>query len=821
MTSKYMQRKRIMIKMENMEKYPLTIVHAPMGYGKTVAVKEYLREEQADYVWVSLSGNGMGADDLWERLCHAMKNTDQELSERLASIGYPYDGFKRNAVMDALMDHDYRKNLLLIFDDFQFVEDANVFEILKGIVQERINRLHIVIITRELARLDAADLYQKQLCCTITEKSLKFTREETFRYLDFMDCQMTEEEKERVYQITDGWESMLYVTAKGIKQGLPIGKSATADDIIEQNFYHNLSDMEKQVLAKLCVLNSFSRLMAAEVLDDAVQYQLFEALTDKNIFFVFQESDHTFRMRNILKDYIYERALIDRIDFTDVYRKAGSFLLKEKQYAGAFEYLLKAGEVRKILQILNEDIQNEKGTWNNVDLNLIFEKTEEEICFDYPFAYIKYLMMYAMEKGHNYAAPVNGRLKRLEDHYREADDAEELKAMVSGEICMVCSRMAFNRITKMEQYAKDSAAFLDGGCSSIITRKTEFTYGLPSLLMGYVKEAGELKKTAEELACFGKCLSRVTDGFGSGCDSLAAAEAALEMGQMEQAELHAYKAYYKAKSSDQLSIMICAKLVLDRLSILQGNESEQILSNDTLREEVIAADNKILNTTYDLCDSYRKSCMGKTEGIPEWIRKGELEKGNFYAQAPGFFYVVYGKCLLLDKKYIELDSLCESIETLLRPYQYHLVRMYFLIYESVSKSYLESRTRGEQILKEALLLAEQDHLIMAFAENTGHIRLMLESLLKRGKDDYIEEILGYCNRYQLQLKRLHTSSISLTDRETDILKLLDEGYTHEEIAGEIYISVATVRYHIKNIYQKMDVNNKILALRRAKEMNLI
>lgn len=61
----------------------------------------------------------------------------------------------------------------------------------------------------------------------------------------------------------------------------------------------------------------------------------------------------------------------------------------------------------------------------------------------------------------------------------------------------------------------------------------------------------------------------------------------------------------------------------------------------------------------------------------------------------------------------------------------------------------------------------------------------------------------------------------MTDRELEILKLLDEGYTHEEIAGEIYISIATVRYHVKNIYQKLDVNNKILALRKAKDLNFI
>lgn len=74
---------------------------------------------------------------------------------------------------------------------------------------------------------------------------------------------------------------------------------------------------------------------------------------------------------------------------------------------------------------------------------------------------------------------------------------------------------------------------------------------------------------------------------------------------------------------------------------------------------------------------------------------------------------------------------------------------------------------------------------------------------------------------QQPVKAFHACEVSLTDRELEILKLLDEGYTHEEIAGEIYISIATVRYHVKNIYQKMDVNNKILALRKAKDLNLI
>lgn len=821
MASKYIERKRILVKMENIERYPLSIVHAPMGYGKTVAVREYLETTEADCVWVSLAGSEGEADYLWARLCDALNEVNEDLAARFSAIGFPYDCFKTDALLDVLMDYDYKNHLILVFDDFHTIEENNVFELIKAIVRERLSGLHIVLITRELAKLDAADLYQKQLCFTITEKSLKFNREEVFQYLDFMECRMSEEERERVYQITDGWESMLYITAKGIKQGLPVGKSATADDIIEQNFYHDLSPAEKEVLWRLSALSSFTKRMAAAVLDNSELYDAFEMLISKSVFFVFHEPGHTYRLRNILRDYIYERALIDRVDFTEVYRKSGQWLLADGQYSKAFECLYRAGELEEILSILNQDTQNDKGIWSSGNIRQVFEKAGRELCYRYPFAYLKYLLACAMDRERNYIPRVKLCLDRLEEYCRGSECRDEMREMVLGEICMVRSRISFNDIAVMAEYARKGAEYFGGGCSCIVTKETEFTYGLPCMLMGYVKEPGSVAEVRDAFGTQGMSFAESTDGCGIGCDSLAASEAALETGAWEQAELHAYKAYFKAKAAEQLGIMISSKLVLDRLNLIQGSSRDRILSNSTLKDEVIAANNPVLNTTFDLCGAYINGCLGRVDSIPEWIRRGDIEKGNFLFQGTGFFYVVYGKCLLLEKKYIELDSLCESFSTFLKPFQYHLIRIYFLIYESVTKSYLESRPRGGEILKEALKLAEKDHLIMPFAENTGHVRLMLEALLKREENPYIREVLEACRRYSSQLKLFHACEVSLTDRELEILKLLDEGYTHEEIAGEIYISIATVRYHVKNIYQKMDVNNKILALRKAKDLNLI
>ena len=55
----------------------------------------------------------------------------------------------------------------------------------------------------------------------------------------------------------------------------------------------------------------------------------------------------------------------------------------------------------------------------------------------------------------------------------------------------------------------------------------------------------------------------------------------------------------------------------------------------------------------------------------------------------------------------------------------------------------------------------------------------------------------------------------LTDREKEILDLLAQGYLYKEIATELFISKLTVKKHIHNIYDKLQVQNRTEALNRA------
>lgn len=56
---------------------------------------------------------------------------------------------------------------------------------------------------------------------------------------------------------------------------------------------------------------------------------------------------------------------------------------------------------------------------------------------------------------------------------------------------------------------------------------------------------------------------------------------------------------------------------------------------------------------------------------------------------------------------------------------------------------------------------------------------------------------------------------SLTHREQEILELLSKGLRYKEIAGKLFLSTETVRTHIRNVYEKLQVNSKTEAINKA------
>jgi LuxR family maltose regulon positive regulatory protein len=55
----------------------------------------------------------------------------------------------------------------------------------------------------------------------------------------------------------------------------------------------------------------------------------------------------------------------------------------------------------------------------------------------------------------------------------------------------------------------------------------------------------------------------------------------------------------------------------------------------------------------------------------------------------------------------------------------------------------------------------------------------------------------------------------------DVLGVLSQGVSNQEIAEQLHIAVGTVKNHLKSIYSKLDVRSRIQAVARARELGLL
>jgi DNA-binding CsgD family transcriptional regulator len=63
--------------------------------------------------------------------------------------------------------------------------------------------------------------------------------------------------------------------------------------------------------------------------------------------------------------------------------------------------------------------------------------------------------------------------------------------------------------------------------------------------------------------------------------------------------------------------------------------------------------------------------------------------------------------------------------------------------------------------------------------------------------------------------------ISLTRRELEVLTLIVEGKSSKEVAHSLFLSKRTVDFHLARIYGKLNVSNRVHAIRRAYELGLV
>jgi DNA-binding NarL/FixJ family response regulator len=63
--------------------------------------------------------------------------------------------------------------------------------------------------------------------------------------------------------------------------------------------------------------------------------------------------------------------------------------------------------------------------------------------------------------------------------------------------------------------------------------------------------------------------------------------------------------------------------------------------------------------------------------------------------------------------------------------------------------------------------------------------------------------------------------LGISERELDVLKLIAEGLSNDEIAGKLFISINTVKTHVSNIFTKLNADRRTQAIQKARSLKII
>jgi LuxR family maltose regulon positive regulatory protein len=146
-------------------------------------------------------------------------------------------------------------------------------------------------------------------------------------------------------------------------------------------------------------------------------------------------------------------------------------------------------------------------------------------------------------------------------------------------------------------------------------------------------------------------------------------------------------------------------------------------------------------------------------------------------------------------------------------------------------------------LDEAVRLAEPEGYLRSFLDEGAPMQTLLSSLRaqqqKRGPTPYLDTVLAAFSPSALHKEKsqpeLSTTTSSphqphepasllldpLSEREQEVLRLLAQGASNQEIAEHLVVTAATVKFHVSNILSKLQARNRTQAVARARSLGLL
>lgn len=794
---------RLLEKCAQLRHSQVAVLEAPAGYGKTTAVMQAL--EGTETAWYTSVAHLPDTSFYW--LIRQLAAADERSVRRIEALGF-LNRSNAGLAAQALAELRVERPVTLVFDNFQFAADNWPPQVIDALVKRPADGLHIVFIAQNLGRLRTVFEALEGGVCFLHAADLLLAQEDICAFAARRGTALTKAQAEAIMASTGGWPAAVALC-------LEAGAAGDLDELLYRLFWTRMDQPQRTALLRLSLFDCITPAMIDRLLPE-------NALSKK-------EQEELFRRTPLVRQdamrsryYPHElllRFLRARLAETDaplrrsIYRQAGRWYRDNGMTRAAVDCFFRAEDDEGILSCRLVGLITEHfGNVSYTELaQTVLRRCPEETQRRYPLSLLR--LCYALYGGCAFAE-FSRQMARVHTLLLARNDRHDL-----GEWELLDALEAFPDLDGMDAAYARAEALLTRP-SELFIPEEPFFFGCSSMWYLFYAKPGQMMATADRLAAVLKRYNRLTNGHAAGAAEIYRGEAYSVQGRFEESDIQAYQAAFLSEQAQNASATFGAALLLGINAIYRADMAGLQRAVDYL--ETKAQSYTFLQGasigTYmaETVRGYLLGLMMETGRSALWTQGGadalsDLTFTNFMIKTCRI------TDLLLKREYQRAIASVEA-SLQLAPQLVSAAARNFM-YCGLALCYLAGGRLGRaaEWLDRSLTIAEQDKnysFLACFRKYFQPLFLMPSIAARHGPA--IREIKALAIHYTradesrifAMLEDVPELKDTLTQREREVAELAAGGMRNSEIAETLHISENTVKHHLKNAFQKMNIDRR-------------